>query len=157
MLIKAKWQKSSVKDVWHLKANNERLYVLQKIDSDFWLWTGAGGGQATSAKLALRHIRRELGVTARREPTPSRCPVHDNQEHGAEAEELRSGIEALIESANRLPQSWGHWVRADDLQHLLDSTDARDSTAYLERQDAGAPSTFLVVAAPGSEVNEVAK
>jgi hypothetical protein len=67
MLIKAKWRKSRVKDVWYLKANNEHLYVLQKIDSDFWLWTGAGGGQATSAKLALRHIRRELGVTARRE------------------------------------------------------------------------------------------
>lgn len=48
-------------------------------------------------------------------------------EPGREAEELRSGIEQLIESHLR--------VDAGALQRLLDRIDARDSLAHLERTD----------------------
>lgn len=49
---------------------------------------------------------------------------------GREAEELRSGIEDLINEAeeDRVPTS--------DLQDLLDRVDARDSLAYLQQGDA---------------------
>jgi hypothetical protein len=58
------------------------------------------------------------------------CPVHDFQRHGQEAQELRNGIEKILERAydGRRP----NWRR--DLQALLDRTDARDSLAYLERK-----------------------
>lgn len=46
--------------------------------------------------------------------------------HGAEAEELRAGIEALLDEEN----SGGQMRRG--LRHLLDKVDARDSLAYRE-------------------------
>lgn len=52
--------------------------------------------------------------------------------HGAEAEELREGLEAMI--------SAGDGATTEDLQQLLESVDARDSVAYREatrRQKAG--------------------
>lgn len=59
----------------------------------------------------------------------SRCPlstpcVKHGYYHGAEAEELREGIEKIIEMAKP--------VRQDALRDLLDRVDARDSLAYLE-------------------------
>ena len=48
--------------------------------------------------------------------------------HGAEAEELRKGLEALIE--DHPDRRW-----TDKVQNLLDRVDARDSLAYLEAQD----------------------
>lgn len=57
------------------------------------------------------------------------CPIHAGSTHGAEAEELRSGIEAMIEEDR---------VGVTELLHLLDRVDARDSLAYLERMDAAA-------------------
>jgi len=56
----------------------------------------------------------------------SRCPVHDGQIHGGEAEELREGIESII-SRRKL-------VSVRELRALLDRVDARDSLAYLERR-----------------------
>jgi hypothetical protein len=47
--------------------------------------------------------------------------------HGAEAEELRSGIEKLLKADP------ANWPMA--LQDLLDRVDARDSLAYLEATD----------------------
>jgi len=49
------------------------------------------------------------------------CSKHDFI-HGAEAEELRSGIERLIDEG----------VTERGLRRLLDEVDARDSLAYLE-------------------------
>lgn len=63
--------------------------------------------------------------------------------HGAEAEQLRSGIEAIMveiedgedeDSISRL-RAIGSGLK-HDLQRLLDKTDARDSLAFLEAQDA---------------------
>lgn len=54
------------------------------------------------------------------------CPVHQGAVHGGEAEELRSGIEALI--------SWGD-APISALQELLDRVEARDSLGHLERID----------------------
>jgi len=52
------------------------------------------------------------------------CPVHGFQ-HGAEAEELREGIESLMERfAGSVPNI--------ELQALLDRVDARDSVARLD-------------------------
>lgn len=59
----------------------------------------------------------------------SECPVHTGSIHGGEAEELRAGIEKLIERYRR-----GE-VPGLALQRLLDRVDARDSLGYLERQD----------------------
>jgi hypothetical protein len=64
-----------------------------------------------------------------------RCPVHDNQEHGAEAEELRRAVEKLRESLVPHLEYDGYDIR-DRLQALLDDVDARDSLAWLERHDA---------------------
>jgi len=55
------------------------------------------------------------------------CAVHNGAIHGGEAEELRSGIEALIEHDLH--------VTSSDLQSLLDRVNARDSLAYLELAD----------------------
>lgn len=54
------------------------------------------------------------------------CPVHDGAIHGGEAEELRKGIEILIELGGATKR---------DMQALLDLVNARDSLARLERQD----------------------
>lgn len=61
------------------------------------------------------------------------CPVYDrfckkhNFVHGAEAEELRQGIEHILEfvdqDADRI---------IDELKDLLDRVDARDSLAFVE-------------------------
>lgn len=48
--------------------------------------------------------------------------------HGAEAEELRNGIESVIERCD--PEDPAGILNA--LRELLDQTDARDSLAYLE-------------------------
>jgi hypothetical protein len=57
------------------------------------------------------------------------CSTH-NFVHGAEAEELRSGIEEIIES-NPSEDEW-EW----ELRRLLDMVDARDSLAYLEAKNS---------------------
>lgn len=58
-----------------------------------------------------------------------RCREHDGQIHGAEAEELRSGLERLIEEDDLTVRS---------VWRLLDRVDARDSLAFLEkRRQAG--------------------
>ena len=55
------------------------------------------------------------------------CHKHDFV-HGAEAEELRNGIEKLlVDHPRKVPSAL--------LQRLLDTTDARDSLAYLEVRD----------------------
>lgn len=56
------------------------------------------------------------------------CARHAGQKHGAEAEELRRGIEDILRNTD--PK----YLRTE-LQRLLDETDARDSLAYLEARD----------------------
>jgi hypothetical protein len=69
------------------------------------------------------------------------CPVHGFAKHGKEAEELRAGIEKIInEHCGALdgsdPSRYEEATEdmCDDLQALLDRVDARDSLAYLERK-----------------------
>lgn len=59
------------------------------------------------------------------------CPEHGFV-HGAEAEELRAGIERLIKEADMDPDDGVRRTVASELQSLLDSVDARDSLAFLE-------------------------
>lgn len=65
----------------------------------------------------------------------SKCTVyskycHDHGfSHGAEAEELREGIENILES-NPSEDEWEYKLR-----DLLNEVDARDSLAYLESKD----------------------
>ena len=56
------------------------------------------------------------------------CQEH-NFIHGAEAEELRKGIENILEQ-NPSEDEW-EWK----LRRLLDKVDARDSLAFLEAMD----------------------
>ncbi len=60
-----------------------------------------------------------------------KCPEH-LVVHGAEAEELRAGIEKLL--AKPGPATVRQWRL--DLIDLLDTTDARDSLAYVEALQA---------------------
>lgn len=69
------------------------------------------------------------------------CPVHADQRHGKEAEELRAGIEDLLK---RYEEHNGDETLTEtleayeglrgDLQALLDDVDARDSLAFLEKK-----------------------
>jgi hypothetical protein len=73
------------------------------------------------------------------------CDEHD-WVHGAEAEELRTGIEKLItglqgfadeeDSVSALQELPDRLV--DDLQKLLDRVDARDSLAFLDAEKRAA-------------------
>ena len=54
------------------------------------------------------------------------CPIHQGAFHGGEAEELRSGIEALI--------AYGD-ASTTALQELLDRVESHDSLGHLERID----------------------
>lgn len=56
------------------------------------------------------------------------CPTHGFI-HGAEAEELREGIEELLAD--------GEGATAEELQRLLERVDARDSLSYLEATRRG--------------------
>lgn len=61
------------------------------------------------------------------------CTVHGDVAHGGEAEELRKGIESIIDRAARCAR----WEMDDvlaALRKLLDETDARDSLAFVERR-----------------------
>lgn len=68
------------------------------------------------------------------------CPVHHGAIHGAEAEELRTGIERLITSCEQMPWDSGHSrydipvVTVQSLQELLEYVDARDSLAHIEKE-----------------------
>jgi len=57
------------------------------------------------------------------------CPEHGFV-HGGEAEELRAGLEELLER---------NGLTRDAVERLLDRVDARDSLALLEAADTGAP------------------
>jgi len=75
------------------------------------------------------------------------CPVHGFC-HGAEADELREGIQAIVDDDARLPFASGddspqsmveetsrHYRKA--LEELLERVDARDSLARMEAQQDG--------------------
>lgn len=61
------------------------------------------------------------------------CPDH-NFVHGAEAEELRKGVERIINSIDGDERYYGDEL-VGRFQTLLDRVDARDSLAYREAQD----------------------
>lgn len=58
-----------------------------------------------------------------------KCPVHEGQIHGGEAEELRKGVEEILK------RDGGETEIRDQLQKLLDDVDARDSLAHGEWKD----------------------
>ena len=63
-------------------------------------------------------------------PTAAGCPVHGDQVHGAEAEELRLEIQKVIDG-----RSPGRMIR-HELQAALEKVDARDSLAHIEACDS---------------------
>lgn len=68
--------------------------------------------------------------------SPARvCPVHAFQRHGKEAEELRAGVEKVIEEFDNDEGHAGRRAVCGVLRALLDRVDARDSLSYLERRD----------------------
>jgi len=58
------------------------------------------------------------------------CPIHDGQVHGQEASELRTKLEQYINCIDVIEN--GRDV-VENLQRILDSTDARDSLAFEEQ------------------------
>jgi len=90
----------------------------------------------------LRAERAEGRVAELQEQT---CARHADQVHGKEAEELRAGIEQILQNTadfrlgqptafEDVPASVIVGMRRS-LQFLLDHIDARDSLAYLENRD----------------------
>jgi hypothetical protein len=82
--------------------------------------------QRTATVTAVPVVPRDVAARIEREPCKlyaGYCRGHGFV-HGAEAEELRAGIEELIERDKK--------VKPKELQRLLDSIDARDSLAYRE-------------------------
>lgn len=71
--------------------------------------------------LALRAALEDAGVVALED-----CEGYGSPRPGREAEELRKGLEGLLELSV---------IDEDDIQSLLDTVDARDSLAYLEERD----------------------
>lgn len=62
------------------------------------------------------------------------CARHAGQKHGAEAEELRAGLERIMaDPPGGDIESNNEWLAP--LRRLLDDVDARDSLAYLEARD----------------------
>jgi hypothetical protein len=99
------------------------------------------GFEESTADL-LEGLVREVDEL-RFETQDKECPVHVGSVHGREAEELRAGIEKLIETAEEIefetttPQRLAYrMVATRRLQELLDDVDARDSLGHLERHDA---------------------
>ncbi len=82
---------------------------------------------------ARRKQRRDEGIE---------CVMHAWQKHGKEAEELRKGIEDVIEGWAGLTTGC---TQEDvdsilfELRKLVDKVDARDSLAYLERKPKRPP------------------
>lgn len=76
--------------------------------------------------------RRVTEVERERDAKDRGCPVHAGTIHGGEAEELRAGIEAFVETYGKGEDTYGICSR---MQRLLDRVDARDSLAHLERTD----------------------
>lgn len=82
---------------------------------------------------ARRQLRQLLQSIIAGQDAGDGCTLHGDAPHGKEAEELRSGIEALMRLYLVL-------VPVDKLQRLLDRVNARDSLAHLmakERQGRG--------------------
>jgi len=94
-------------------------------------------GKETGYRDIAAHAKYQRDA-AQPAPEPPPCSVygHPCHEHGfihgAEAEELREGIEKLIGEGREA-------VTGRELQRLLDRVDARDSLAYLEAKDAAQP------------------
>lgn len=98
------------------------------------VWLDADAGDEPERGRAVRittdpaDANRDMGAL----PPAYRCPVHDGEIHGGEAEELRAGIEDLLLRYPVTPPR-------SELIALLDRVNARDSLAYLERQDSAPP------------------
>lgn len=83
---------------------------------------GAGARGLPAAWAALTDEQRLVAP----EGALQGCPIHQGVIHGGEAERLRSGVEAIIESGD---------ASMTDLQKLLDHVEAGDSLGHLERID----------------------
>lgn len=81
------------------------------------------GKKAADLTISIDLARSEIASLKDR-LSSKKCPVHDNQVHGKEADELRRGLELLIEHSE---------VNDFSVGKLLGSVDARDSLAYQER------------------------
>jgi hypothetical protein len=103
-------------------------------------WTGRSGMPDVHALLLDLQQHRAAWTT-------SGCPVHNGSAHGAEAEELRKGIEGII---GHLPDD-SRDVRGD-LIRLLDRVNARDSLAHLEREDADMERVRAIVREAAADV-----
>jgi len=91
------------------------------------------GRQHDKHAYSTAKLGRARDRNTQRRAERTECPVHSFQHHGKEAEELRAGVEKIIQDYG-IPENRTHdgaLLRA--MQQLLDSVDARDSLAYLER------------------------
>jgi hypothetical protein len=116
--------------------------VLIRVALNLPALTRAEQRELRNVRVPLHDLtpRRVIGNVAKMEPMEvggpldgaevealaARCPVHSGMIHGGEAEELRAGIELILEGDDK-----GGKVRIR-LQRLLDHVDARDSLSHLE-------------------------
>ena len=87
-------------------------------------------------EMAMRSARAEGEVAdleTELKEARTRCTVHNDSIHGAEAEELRRGLEDILK--NEVDEGLAVGVTVGTIQDLLDRVDARDSLAFLERAE----------------------
>ncbi len=99
-----------------------------------WCWSVRAEGDADTLGLAKAEAESAAweAFATHKCPVYAKCCADHGFVHGAEAEELREGIEKMIERYGEKK------VSTDALQTLLDGVDARDSLAYGEARDAEA-------------------
>lgn len=109
----------------------------QRLRMVFALALDMCGGHQNSDELRteVRKTRRMLNQKLRSESECSfgaRCEEHGGIVHGQEAEELRRGVERLIETET--VRSLGAlYISKKSLEKLLERVDARDSLAFVEK------------------------
>lgn len=108
---------------------SERLSTraLRLIEAVAQLESDARNGHLSYAQADVRIAT--MLAAARGQICAIGCPCerHAHQVHGAEAEELRAGIERIVDIDD--VDDWRHALR-----ELLDRVDARDSLSYRERR-----------------------
>jgi hypothetical protein len=110
-----------------LTRQKELLAVIAKISRTTPYPEEMNEYEAQRGKL-LAEIGTLRSRLAEAEAAPVRCPVHANEIHGKEAQELRQGIENILTRSGSMTEPM-----CLKLTNLLNRVDARDSLAYLER------------------------
>ena len=125
--------------------DGQNLYMGMYADAPCWFESRVGADRFDSVKEAKEHLQRHSYLRDRARVVHvgrrSNCTVHTAPcpehgfVHGAEANELREAIESILKDFRDTTTGSAEEDLSDileDLEHLLQKIDARDSVAHLE-------------------------